>query len=144
MAVTGMTTGANTTIEDYLYGCVNFSIPPEGMNSVLLSRKIELGTLYSNMEEKDIKLCEAELYIWISKSPNRIGSVTDKDNDWEHSDGGMTLTSDDRSYFRSLANQIFSLYGEQPVGASKIRITSYGVKHCNFDLGMNPLCRKIE
>lgn len=135
-----MTTGANTTIEDYLYGCVNFPIPPEAINSVLLKRKVNAGTLYSAIDdEKTIKLCEAELYLWICKSSNRIGSVTDKDNDWEHSDGGITLTSSDRNFFRSLANDILTTYGEQPVGNTKLKIRDFGIKHCNFDQDINPI-----
>ena len=139
MAEETRTIGANTTIEDYLYGCVNFPIPSEAINTALLKQNkrsagtLVQSTLYASMEEKDIDLCEAELYLWICTSPSRLGSVTDKDNDWEHADGGITLSDADRKYYRSLANDIYSRYSITPVGQPKVKILNFGEKHCNND-----------
>ena len=145
MAEETRTIGANTTIEDYLYGCVNFPVPSEAINTALLKQNkrsegtIVQSTLYASMEEKDIDLCEAELYLWICTSPSRLGSVTDKDNDWEHADGGITLSDTDRKYYRSLANDIYKRYGLTPVGQPIAKILNFGVKHCNYDGDLNPI-----
>ena len=114
------------TVENYLYGCVNFSIPTEAIKTILLKRKLTISSLVADIEDSLLELCEADLLRWIVTSPSRVGSVTDKDNDWEHSNGGYNLSKEDKSFLLNRANEIYRKYNEPIVNRKVIKITSFG------------------
>lgn len=123
---------AMQTIGDYIYGCVAFDVPNSA--AVFVARKAGIESIdepIDDIDEATLKKCEAYLYLWISTSPYKKGSKTDKDNDWSHSDGGYTLTEADRKYYLKLANGIFEELGMPKVAEAKYRVRDFGIKKSN-------------
>ena len=126
---------AGMTMEDFLYGCVNFRIPEEAMASILARVDVNPSDLYSELDGRTRRLCEAKLYEWIATSPSRIGDVSDSDNNWRHSEGGFSFSEADRRFYLSLANSIYDELDMPKVGCTKVRVKSYGIRRA--DIGMN-------
>nr|DAT45739.1 MAG TPA: hypothetical protein [Caudoviricetes sp.] len=126
----------NYRVKDYLANIVNFPVDEKALDAILVKRGLCGDTPYSEAENKDIELCQADLYMWICTSPSKIGGDSDSDNGWSHKDGGYTLSSKDKKRLTSIANSIYDTYGERKILTSHFRIVDHGVKHCN--LGLNP------
>lgn len=129
------------TVEDYLFGCVNIDVPSELLVPLLLKRGVEPGTLYSEATEENIKLLEADLYVKIATTtPDKVNSVSDSDNGWEHSGGGFSITDDYRDLLLAEANKIYEAYDEPLVGKSNgFRMRSHGIQRARTTLDGTPL-----
>lgn len=130
---------AGMTIEDFLYGCVNFRVPEEAVASILARLEVNPQDQYSDVDERQRRLCEAKLYEWIATSPNRVGDVSDSDNNWRHSEGGYSFSEADRRFYLSLANAIYDELDMAHVGATKVKVRSYGIRRADIDMGGMPV-----
>lgn len=139
MAVGGNISTCDATVGDYLYGCVSFYVPEETILSILLKCGIESETLFSDITEEQRKLCEARLYEWVATTPSRLGEVSDSDNSWKHTQGGVSFTDADRRYYLGLANKLYDELGMEPVGRSKFKVRSHGICRANTDIDGTPL-----
>lgn len=119
------------TLIDYCCGLVNFDVPEEAMKALLAKRGVDFATEYADSDEKTRKLVEADLYTWIALGVSKRTAVTDSDNGWSHSEGGYSLTEEDKKRLLGMANAIYEEYGEPTVGKTKIRIHSLGVMRAN-------------
>lgn len=115
-----------TTIEEYLYGVVGFTVKENAITSILIDRNVEAGTDVSTLDKRTKDLCRADLYMWCASTPSVQGSVEDADGVWKHKEGGTQSSAFDKRNLRQMANDIYKLYGEN-VSSSKVRITSFGV-----------------
>ena len=122
------------TMEDYLCGCVNIDIPKEVILRILLERDVDIYEDIYNVDRSIRDLCKADLYVWMCMGVSRRNTVADSDNGWSHSDGGYTITNDDKKLFLKMANAIYEENGEKPVGKTVARITSSGIKPCNYNI----------
>lgn len=129
------------TVEDYLFGCVNFAIPQEAVDYILGEREIESNTSYENLEKKDRELLKADLYIWICMGPGKVDSTSDSDNGWKHSGGGYTLSDDDKDRMLAYAKAIYEKYDEEfdIDGSVSVAISSFGIQPCDYDEAGIPL-----
>ncbi len=127
------------TMEDYLCGCVNMDIPKEVILRILLERDVDIYDDIFNIDKRVRDLCKADLYVWMCMGVSRRNTVADSDNGWSHSDGGYTISSDDKKLFLKIANAIYEENGERTVGKTTARITSSGIKPCNRDIDGSPL-----
>lgn len=118
------------TARDHVFGCVDCPLPPSAADFILSERGIDGDTPKSEMEKRDLDLLRADTYVYLATTtPNKMGGVTDKDNSWEHSDGGFTLTDKDKERLLALANGIYEAYDEPQVLVKKKSITlqSHGI-----------------
>jgi len=76
------------SVEDYIRGLSsNASVSESTVSGVLADAGVEAGTAYSELTEKDRDLCQAYFYIRLAMNPIQSQRVTDRDGDWEHSEG---------------------------------------------------------
>lgn len=142
------------TVEDWLFGCVNFTIPQSAIDSVLVQRSVngsqkyakEVSVTVGEGEESktiDIRLLKADLLKWIVLGAGKVNNTSDSDNGWSHSDGGYTLTKDDKKLLTDEANAIYEeLEPESVFAKKKIRMRSAGVMPAYRDTDGTPLPRK--
>lgn len=118
---------ATTPVEDFLRGCVGYDVTDEALNTILIGRVINTGTPVSELSKRQLDLCRADLYMWCTTIPSTSGSVEDADAGWKHKEGGSQKSSSDNSRLISMANYIYSMYGEMSVGSS-IRMAARGMR----------------
>lgn len=76
------------TVEEYIRGLSsNANVSEDTVKGVLADAGIEAGTPYSELTEKDRDLSQAYFYIRLAMNPIQSQRVTDRDGDWEHSEG---------------------------------------------------------
>lgn len=116
------------TIIRYLRSLVNIAVPDDTLLGICLKRGVDPEGDFTEYEEKDCELAAADMYTFLSTSPLTSGKVSDSDADWSHSEGGQTLSASQLAYYRSLANAIYSKYGEPLVSAKSGQwgMTGYG------------------
>lgn len=116
-----MPTDNNTfTIEQYLKGKVrNVTVPDEALFSILAENEIKSGAAYADLTQKQRDLALAGLYVWVAMSPTTSKRVTDRDADWEHSEGGETMSANVLNRFLRMANEIYAKYDIPIVGNNK-------------------------
>lgn len=101
------------TVEKYLRGIVpNASITDDSISGVLLDVGVEPGTLASEMTERQRDLCIAYLYIRLATNPHQSSRVTDRDADWEHSEGSEQWSAAQLQQFLILARKLLEKWGE--------------------------------
>ena len=129
------------TAEDYLFGCVNFALPQEAVDYVLGERKVANDTNEEDLDERTKRLLKADLYVWICMGPSRVGATSDSDNGWEHSEGGYTLTDDDKDRMLATAKAIYDKYGEEfdADNSVSVHVSSFGIQPCDYDEAGIPL-----
>lgn len=138
------------TVGEWLFGCVNFSVSQETVDSICAKREVLPSTLYSDMEGGEnknptLRLMKADLYKWIVLGPGKINNTSDGDNGWSHSGGGYTLSKDDKKLMIGEANGIYEeLEPESVFGKCKIRMRSAGIMPAYRDFDGNPIPRDIH
>lgn len=148
-----MTENANDTqkvytVGEWLFGCVNFAVPDEAVNFVCKTRNLETDADYKDYSEagkpKDIlRLAKADLFKWIVLGAGKVNNTTDTDNGWSHSEGGYTLSQDDKKLLMDEANGIYEeLEPESVFGKKKIRMRSAGIMPAYRDTDGTPLPRR--
>lgn len=116
------------TIDEWLINSVDYKVDDESVTFLLSERDVEPGTAKSEVTDDTRKLLYADLLkrIWLRCS--KVNNTSDSDNGWSHSDGGYTMSEEDRSRLRNEANDIYEELEPQSVfGKKKIRIHSMGV-----------------
>lgn len=124
------------TIADWLCGRVGLPVADENITSLCVSRGIEQSQPFASVDERGRDLLEADLLVHIATTwANRIGSTTDKDNGWEHTDGGYTLTADDKDRMLARARALYEKWDEEiPFDDDvKITVSSFGIMPCNYN-----------
>ena len=134
------------TAEDYVFSCVNFAIPQEGVDYVLGERKIKAEKPYDELEKKDKELLKADIYVWICMGPSKINSTSDSDNGWSHSEGGYTLSDDDKDRMLKYAKAIYDKYDEEfdYDDSVSVAIESFGITPCDYDEAGIPLPHIVD
>ena len=118
------------TVEDWLFGCVNFAVPKSAVDYVLNGREIDGCTPYSERGSLpiDVRLLKADILKWVILGAGKVNSTSDQDNGWSHTDGGYTLSKVDKSMLRDEANGIYAeLEPESVFGKKKIKVHSMGI-----------------
>lgn len=128
------------TIEQYLKGKVrNINVPDEALLSILAENDIDCCAAYADLTQKQRDLALAGLYVWVALSPTTSQKVSDKDADWEHSEGGETMSANVLNRFLRMANEIYAKYQIPTVGENKWGFVGRGFHniHSNGGRGRN-------
>jgi hypothetical protein len=127
------------TVEDWLFGCVNFAVPKSAVDNIFAERSVDGSQKYAKEvnvtvgegEEPntiDVRLLKADLLKWIILGAGKVNSTSDSDNGWSHSDGGYTLSKDDKKMLKDEANAIYGeLEPESVFGIKRIVVHSMGI-----------------
>lgn len=133
------------TAEDYIFGCVNFAVSQETVAHIASERDIPLDMEKSVVGRDTLRLMKADLLKWIVLGAGKVNNTSDSDNGWSHSEGGYTLSKDDKKLLMDEANAIYEeLEPESVFGKKKIRVHSRGIMPAMRDLDGVPLPRKIR
>ena len=129
------------TAGDYLFSCVNFSVPEDAVEYLLGERGVESDAELSTLDVRTKELLKADLYIWICMGPGKVNSTSDSDNGWSHSEGGYTLSDEDKDRMLAFAKAIYDKYDEEfPYdGSVSVAISSFGIQPCDYDEAGIPL-----
>jgi hypothetical protein len=145
-----MTTSDNDTrkvytVEDWLFGCVNFSVPQSIVTNLLKVRSVERDTAYDDTDIKTRLLLKADLLKWIILGASKVNNTSDSDNGWSHSDGGYTLSKDDKKMLKDEANAIYDEYEPESVfGRKRTTVHSLGIMPAFRDFDGEPLPRRAQ
>lgn len=129
------------TVGDYLFGCVNFAVPEEAVEHLSFERGTGMETALPDVDTRTKELLKADLYIWICMGAGRTNNVTDSDNGWSHSEGGYTLSDNDKERMLNYAKSIYARYDEEfPYDDSvEMKLVSFGIAGCDYDAGGFPM-----
>ena len=93
------------TIENWLRGKVDYTIPSETMTAILFDNKVAEGTDVSDTTEKERDLCLADLLVWLSCSSTVSSASSDSDGGWKHTDSVKNVHN--RSALASRAKTLY-------------------------------------
>lgn len=129
------------TAKGYLLSCVSFPVPEDAADYVLANREVDPSDNISDLDTKTKELLKADLYVWFCMGPSKVGTVSDRDNSWSHSDGGYTLSESDKERMLDYANAIYDKYEEESLIDDDVTVdvSSYGIMHCDYGFGRIPL-----
>lgn len=132
------------TVRDWLFGCVNFNVPESAVEAILRERDVDGDTEYADRSglAVDVRLLKADLLKWIVLGAGKVNNTSDADNGWSHSDGGYTLSKDDKRMLIDEANAIYAeLEPASVFGKKKARMRSAGIMPAYRDTDGEPLER---
>jgi len=144
------------TVEDWLFGCVNFAVPQDAVDGIFAERCVDKTQPYAKevdvtVEEGeepikiDVRLLKADLYKWIVLGPGKVNSISDSDNGWSHSEGGYTLSKDDKKLLIAEANAIYDeLEPDSVFGKKYTKVHSLGIRPAMRDMDGQPLPRIVK
>lgn len=100
------------TVEDYLRGIIpNTKVSDNAMKGILADAGIEEGTPLAELDERQKDLSMAYLYIRVASNPILSSKVTDRDADWEHSEGNEQWSRAQLQQFLILARELLRKWG---------------------------------
>lgn len=98
-----------TTAEDYIKSISpNANVSESTVKGVLIDAGIEAGTAAIDLTEKQKDLALAYLLIRIAFNPLMSQKVTDRDGDWEHSEGSEQWSRSQLQQFLILARDLLA------------------------------------
>lgn len=98
-----------TTAEDYIKSISpNANVSESTVKGVLVDAGIEAGTAAIDLTEKQKDLALAYLLIRIAFNPIMSQKVTDRDGDWEHSEGSEQWSRSQLQQFLILARDLLA------------------------------------
>ena len=120
------------TVEEYIYSISpNASISESTVKGILIDAGIEEGTAASELTEKQKDLALAYLLIRIAFNPIMSQKVTDRDGDWEHSEGSEQWSRSQLLQFLILARDLLAKWGITDTRVDSA-IPKWGMKGTGF------------
>lgn len=125
-------TPQNYTITDWLQGKVAITISDETISSICFDRKVEPTALAANCDEKTRDLSLADLYMYCATLPTSTATIDDKNGNWEHKEGSVTMSAADKKQMRRLAYWLYKKWGEARPNLSSIqyKVQGMGLRRC--------------
>ena len=123
------------TVRDWLFGCVNFAVPDDAVMHILAERQLDPELSFYEVEHSLRELLKADLFVWVCMGPSKVSSTSDSDNGWSHSEGGYTLSDDDKDRMLAYAKAIYEKNGETFAydDTVSISIGSFGIQPSDYD-----------
>ena len=102
----------NVTAEEYIQSISpNANVSESTVKGILIDAGIEAGTPATELTEKQKDLALAYLLIRIAFNPIQSQRVTDKDGDWEHTEGSEQWSRSQLLQFLVLARDLLGKWG---------------------------------
>lgn len=127
------------TVERFIRGIVpNATLSDDAISSILIQAGVDQeGNAYA-LTERERDLCTAYLYLRLATNPHQSARVTDRDADWEHSEGSEIWSASQLQQFLILARKLLEKWGEDTLLVDDI-IPQWGFKGRNM---RNPKVRR--
>ena len=103
------------------------TISEETIRSICFDRDISYDTLASDVTEKQRDLCTADLYMYCAMLPTSTATIDDKNGNWEHKEGSVTMSSTDKKQYRLMARRLYIKWGMVPPSLSSIKYHATGM-----------------
>lgn len=101
------------TAKSYVQGIVpNSNLADETIAGVLADAGVDAEISIYDLTPRQRDLCIAYLYIRLATNPSRSSRITDRDADWEHSEGSEQWTASQLQQFLILARKLLEKWGE--------------------------------
>ena len=121
-----------TTAEEYVKTLSpNASVSESTVKGILIDAGIDAGTPATELTEKQKDLALAYLLIRIAFNPIMSQKVTDKDGDWEHSEGSEQWSRSQLMQFLILARDLLAKWGITDARVESL-IPKWGMKGSGF------------
>ena len=120
------------TAEDYIRSISpNANVSESTINGILIDAGIEPGAAAIELTEKEKDLALAYLLIRIAFNPIQSQKVTDRDGDWEHSEGSEQWSKSQLMQYLILARDLLAKWG---VTDSRVELIAnkWGMKGTGF------------
>ncbi len=120
------------TAEDYIRSISpNANVSESTINGILIDAGIEPGAAAIELTEKEKDLALAYLLIRIAFNPIQSQKVTDRDGDWEHSEGSEQWSKSQLMQYLILARDLLAKWG---VTDSRVELLAnkWGMKGTGF------------
>ena len=94
--------------------------------------KVEYTTFDTDSEllsEKQRDLSLAWLYAEVAGYSAQSGTITDKNADWEHSEGGFRMTDKLRDLYKKLADELFAKWDEPTIFSDNWGFVGRGIRN---------------
>ena len=114
----------SVTIKDYLRGLSSL-ITEEGLETVLIKRRLSGLLPVRDLTERDLDLAEAEVYFWLSNLPVGGGTTKDVDGSWSHTEGGWNVSGENIREWRKKYTDLREKWNETVTTKSKMRIINF-------------------
>lgn len=100
------------TVERFIRGIVpNSNLSEDAILGVLLQAGVAADTDAFSLSERERDLCTAYLYIRLATNPHTSARITDRDADWEHSEGSEQWSASQLQQFLILARKLLEKWG---------------------------------
>lgn len=120
------------TITEWLQGKTAITISDETIQSICFDRDISTSELMVNVGQKDKDLCLADLYMFCAGLPTSTATIDDKNGNWEHKEGSVTMSNTDRKALRLLARRLYRKWGVVPPNFSSVRFGVSGIRNRRY------------
>lgn len=100
------------SINSHLQGCAPFDISGF-IPGVLRGRGVSYKEDLNNMDDQMIELCEADLYMRMTKIPSSRQHERDSDGGWSHDGGSITISDSYRNMLTADALTIYNKYEDE-------------------------------
>ena len=120
------------TAEDYIRSLSpNAKVSESTVKGVLIDAGIDAGTPATELTEKDKDLALAYTLIRIAFNPIMSQKVTDKDGDWEHTEGSEQWSRQQLQQFLILARDLLAKWGITDARIESL-VPKWGMKGTGF------------
>lgn len=121
-----------TTAEEYIKSISpNANVSESTVKGILIDAGIDAGTPATELTEKQKDLSLAYLLIRFSFNPLMSQRVTDKDGDWEHTEGSEQWSRSQLMQFLILARDLLAKWGITDARIESI-VPKWGMKGSGF------------
>ena len=101
------------TVERFIKGIVpNASLTDDSILGVIIQAGVDPEESAYNLTERERDLCTAYLYLRLATNPHQSARVSDRDADWEHSEGSEQWSASQLQQFLILARKLLEKWGE--------------------------------
>lgn len=97
------------TIETWLVGMVDYSVPESTFTAILFNNEIAVGTPASAVSLMKRELCLADLYMWLAQSSTATTGEYESDGGWQHQKSAKNVF--DRKALQAKAMDIYKKWG---------------------------------
>jgi len=101
------------TVERFIRGIVpNASLTDDSIMGIIIQAGVDPDENAFSLTERERDLCTAYLYLRLATNPHQSARVTDKDADWEHTEGSEQWSASQLQQFLILARKLLEKWGE--------------------------------
>ena len=107
------------TVEQKLRGKFSTLLTDANIMSVCDDAGIDANGDWKSLSEKQKDMALAWTYVLLSDKETTSQKISDKDGDWSHSEGGTTISKEDKKNWLRKANALFAKWGMPLINPDK-------------------------